>query len=44
MNDAYMTRASAVAYLSDKLGRTVTVGSLHRHASEASGPRYVIGD
>jgi hypothetical protein len=42
MDDPYMTRASAAAYLSKKLGRTVTVGSLHRHASEATGPCYVI--
>ncbi len=38
----YLTRAGAAAYLSDKLGRTVSVEALHRHASDLTGPQYVI--
>jgi hypothetical protein len=38
----YLTRKGAAGYLSKKLGRKVTVSSLHRHASEGTGPPYVL--
>jgi hypothetical protein len=38
----YLTRASAAAYLTDRLGRRVTVSSLARHASDQTGPRYTM--
>jgi hypothetical protein len=40
-SDGYLTRKGAASYLTKKLGRPVTVGSLHRHASEGTGPPYV---
>jgi hypothetical protein len=40
--ERYRTRQDAAAYLSEKLGRTITVGALHRHASDETGPRYVM--
>lgn len=42
MTAAYLTRPDAADYLSGKLGRRVTVGALHRHASDGTGPDYVM--
>lgn len=42
MSAAYLTRPDAADYLSAKLGRKVTVGALHRHASDGTGPEYVM--
>jgi hypothetical protein len=39
---SYLTRKGAAGYVTKKLGRPVTVGSLHRHASEGTGPPYVL--
>jgi hypothetical protein len=39
---SYRTRRDAAAFLSERLGRRVTVGALHRHASDGTGPRYVM--
>jgi hypothetical protein len=52
MNDVHRSRAKAdrafywpcrraADYLSEKLGRPISVGSLHRYASEESGPPEV---
>jgi hypothetical protein len=38
----YLTRKGAANHLTEKLGRLITVGSLHRHASEGTGPRFVL--
>jgi hypothetical protein len=38
----YLTRKGAAGYLTEKLGRPITVGSLHRHASDGTGPPYVL--
>jgi hypothetical protein len=40
--ERYRTRPDAAAYLTEKLGRRITVGALHRHASDETGPRYVM--
>ena len=42
MSVTFRTRADAAAWLSKKLGRKITVGSLHRMASDETGPRYVM--
>ena len=38
----YMNRPAQAKYLSERLGRRVTVGALHRMASDGTGPRYVM--
>jgi hypothetical protein len=40
--ERYRTRPNAAAYVSERLGRTVTTGALHRHASDGTGPKYVM--
>ena len=42
MNDAFLTRAASADYLSRRTGRKISVGALHRHASEGTGPKYVM--
>ena len=38
----FRSRRDAAAYISKKIGRTFTVGALHRHASDGTGPKYVM--
>jgi hypothetical protein len=40
--EVYMTRKGAAAYLTRKLGRSVSAGSMSRWASEGWGPPYEI--
>lgn len=40
MVDLYLTRQGAADHLSAKLGRRITIGALHRHASDGTGPVY----
>jgi hypothetical protein len=42
LGERYRTRTDSADYLTTKLGRKVTVGALHRHASDGTGPRYVM--
>jgi hypothetical protein len=38
----YLNRPAQAKYLSERLGRRVTVSALHRMASDGTGPRYVM--
>lgn len=38
----YLNRKGAAEHLSELLGRRVTISSLHRMASDGTGPRYVM--
>lgn len=42
MTTRYYPRPEAAEYVSNRLGRRVTTGALHRHASDGTGPKYVM--
>ena len=41
-DDSISPRPDAAEYISDRLGRRVSTGALHRHASDGTGPKYVM--
>lgn len=42
MTTRYLPRSEAAEYVSKRLGRRVSTGALHRHASDGTGPKYVM--
>ena len=42
MTTRYLPRPEAAKYISNRLGRRVSTGALHRHASDGTGPKYVM--
>jgi len=40
MSQHFLTCRSSAHYVSERIGRRVTLGAMHRHASDGTGPRY----